>query len=86
MRCTPRLIPFVFSQLVRWDQEHAVIAQLHRAVPLPPPDIKDAFLEVAPEGSVILDYVLVSLIFIEKEFQDRDKSPRRSPDPPLRPA
>ena len=67
-------------------REETVIAQLHRPVQSPPLDVKDAFLEVAPDGSMILDYVLVSFIFIEKESRDRDKSPRRSPDPLKKPS
>ena len=68
-------------QLVRSDREQTVIAQLHRNVQPPPPDLEDAFLEIAPEGSYIFDHILVSFIFVEKEIQNRDKSPRRSPDP-----
>ena len=69
----------VSSQLVKSDQKQTLIAQLHRDVQPPPPDLKGAFLEVAPEGNTILDHVLVSFIFIEKELRDRDRSPRRSP-------
>ena len=76
-----RLTSLVLLQLVKLDQEETLIAQLHRPTQLPPLDIKDAFLEVAPDANMILDHVLVSFIIIEKEFRDRDKSPRRSPDP-----
>jgi hypothetical protein len=76
-----RLISLVFPQLVKLDQEETLIAQLHRPTQPPPLDIKDAFLEVAPDANMILDHVLVSFIIIEKEFRDRDKSPRRSPSP-----
>lgn len=71
-------------KLVKSDQGQTFVAQLHRTVQLPPPDIKDSFLEVSSEGAFILDHILVSFIFIEKEFRDRDKSPRRSPEPPTR--
>lgn len=74
----------LFSQLVKSDHEQTFIAQFHRAAQLPPPDVKDSVLEVSPEGAYILDHVLVSFIFLEKEFRDRDKSPRRSPEPPTR--
>ena len=70
-----------FLQLVGSDQEQTVIAQLHRKLQPPPPDLEGAFLEITPEGSYILDHILVSFIFIEKEIRDRDRSPRRSPDP-----
>lgn len=76
-----RTEPFVLPQLVKSNQKQTLIAQLHRNVQPPPPDLKGAFLEVAPEGRAILDHVLVSFIFIEKELRDRDRSPRRSPDP-----
>ena len=70
-----------FTQLVKSDQEQTFVAQFHRSAQLPPADIKDSFLEVSPEGAFILDHILVSFIFIEKELRERDKSPRRSPDP-----
>ena len=80
------LTPLFFSQLVKWNREQTVIAQLHRTAHFPPPDLKGAFLEVAPEGNIIFDHILVSFIFIEKELRDRDKSPRRSPSPLPKPS
>ncbi|KAF9653257.1 hypothetical protein BDM02DRAFT_3107825 [Thelephora ganbajun] len=70
-------------KLVKSDQEQTFIAQLHRTTQ-PSQDIKDAFLEVTPEGCIILDHILVSFIFVEKEFRDREKSQRHSPVPPSR--
>lgn len=80
------LTPLVSSQLVKSDHEQTLVAQLHRSVQPPPPDLKDAFLEIVPEGNIILDHILVSFIFIEKGLRDRDKSPRRSPDPLPKPS
>ena len=71
----------VSLQFVRSDEEKTLVAQLYRTVQVPPLDVKDSFLEISPEGSFILDHILVSFIFIEKESRDRDKSPRHSPEP-----
>ncbi|KAF9784344.1 hypothetical protein BJ322DRAFT_843293 [Thelephora terrestris] len=71
-------------KLVKSDQEQTFVAQFHRTCQLLPPDVKDSVLEVSPEGAFILDHILVSFIFVEKEFRSRDKSPGRSPEPSTR--
>jgi len=52
-------ISLVSSQLVKPDQAQTFVARFHRPAQPPPPDIKEVPLEVAQDGNMILDYMLL---------------------------
>ena len=61
-------------QLVTTDENKTVIAQFHRALHFPKK--QRARLEVQPEGMNMLDYIVLTFVFVEDERREREKRAR----------
>ena len=76
-RVSPLIAPKIPSALnhvfqpVTLDENKTVIAQFHRALHFPKK--QRARLEVQPEGMNMLDYIILTFVFVEDEHREREK-------------